>query len=721
MAPDPTVSGTPNIPEPAEVRSALEKLTASPHFAQSERLCRFLTFVVDLTLEGRASELKESVIGVAVYDRDPGYDPKTDPIVRVEARRLRAKLQHYYEEGEGRHVAIRIDLPKGGYVPQIVVIPQPEVIPEAVVPTPPAVPVATRRIGWAWLLLLLPLFGIAGYFWMRASRPSVWSSQPITVYAGIESRPALSPSGDRVAFLWTEPDFEAQQVYVQPVGASSPRRLTHVPSPHYSPVWSADGREILYVRLLGAGQFAIYSTPAGGGTEKQILEFRGEAHFMGTAPKIDLSADGQTIAFYERTDPQQPTTLYLFDRRSGTRREIMKSPPTVFGDHEPTFSPDGRQLAFVRSFSNGVDDLYILTLADKSVRRVTSDRRAIIGVTWAADAKSLIMAASARGVPNTLWRVPASGGAPQRMLGVNGPVAHPSVSRDGKRLAYDVTLVNTNIWIGDLAAGTSRKLLASTVSDSSPQFSPDGDRVAFRSDRTGTDEIWICNRDGRNPVRLTYFNGSTVGSPRWSPDGKWIAFDTRAKGNPDIYVISANGGTPRQLTTEPLNDVVPSWSRDGKWIYFSSNRSGTWQIWKQSATGGVAVQVTRDGGFNAAESPDGRALYYFKSRTGKELWRMPTEGGADTKVTDSLQAGLWGSWCLGQEGAYLISASSQAPASPEISLLPWGQAMPRKLLAIDKLPPPGDAGCSVDPKAHAILYTQRDSANSDLFLIDNFR
>jgi len=99
-------------------RTALEKIEASEIFASADRLRRFLRFAVEAKLAGQESQIKEYVIGREVYDRDEQYDPRIDPIVRVEARRLRAKLEKYYQ-GEGLTDPIRIDLPKGSYVPVI--------------------------------------------------------------------------------------------------------------------------------------------------------------------------------------------------------------------------------------------------------------------------------------------------------------------------------------------------------------------------------------------------------------------------------------------------------------------------------------------------------------------------------------------------------------------------------------------------------------------------
>ena len=103
-------------PERQAARRHLERVLSSPGFVRNERLSRFLRFVVERHLEGRDEELKESLIGIEVFGRAPGYDAKKDPIVRTEASRLRLRMSEYYL-GEGKADPLVIELPKGGYIP----------------------------------------------------------------------------------------------------------------------------------------------------------------------------------------------------------------------------------------------------------------------------------------------------------------------------------------------------------------------------------------------------------------------------------------------------------------------------------------------------------------------------------------------------------------------------------------------------------------------------
>lgn len=131
------------------VRRQLEKILAHQLFVRSARMERFLRLAVEHTLEGKADELKEYLIGVDVFDRPPLYDPRVDPIVRVEARRLRQKLKAYYE-GDGRADAIAIEFTAGSYAPRIGArgnAPIPAAAPEPAINTIAVLPLANLSAG----------------------------------------------------------------------------------------------------------------------------------------------------------------------------------------------------------------------------------------------------------------------------------------------------------------------------------------------------------------------------------------------------------------------------------------------------------------------------------------------------------------------------------------------------------------------------------------------
>ena len=193
----------------------------------------------------------------------------------------------------------------------------------------------------------------------------------------------------------------------------------------------------------------------------------------------------------------------------------------------------------------------------------------------------------------------------------------------------------------------SKPFSNSTRIEGSARFSPDGSRIAFASLRSGTPEVWVAERDGSGLQQVTSLGAAGVMLGEWSPDGTRIAFEAAIEGNTDIYLVGADGGHLRRLTTEPSIDGVPSWSRDGKWIYFASTRGGVNpDTWRVSPDGGETIRLTRNGGFQPQESPDGKYLFYLDRPPGgapieARLMRVPLAGGPEDVVLEHVRPFLW--------------------------------------------------------------------------------
>ena len=153
-------------------------------------------------------------------------------------------------------------------------------------------------------------------------------------------------------------------------------------------------------------------------------------------------------------------------------------------------------------------------------------------------------------------------------------------------------------------------------------------RIAF----TYLGDVWTADENGQNVKRITVNRARDV-YPRFSPDGQWIAFSSDRDGNLDVYVVPAAGGTPKQLTQHSADDTVLGWSPDSKTVLFASNRAEdfTGQLYTVGLDGGMPANVGADMGVWASFSPDGSKLAI--NRHGQSYWRKYYRGSNQTDVT----------------------------------------------------------------------------------------
>jgi Tol biopolymer transport system component len=699
----------PQIPE-AEVLEELERILASREFAGAGRLCRFLRFVVSRTLAGDRDGLKESVIGTEVFDRDPGYDPKVEPVVRTAAMRLRAKLDHYYEQ-PGRPWMVRISMPKGAYLAAFEPRPQPVALPSPDAAVPEQTSPWRRR---AMAAAAIVAIAAAAYIATRSQPPRVQPVEStVTSYPGRQEQPALSPDGSQVAFVWQGESGNNRDIYITMASGGLPRRITTDPGADDFPAWSPDGSTIAFVR---ENRSLMLVTPLG--TNERRLTSAFDA-------RLSWTPDGKHIAFTDWMPDGGPLAVFVADAATGARRRVTAPGEARPGDVMAEISPNGREIIFVRADRTRFA-AWRVPIDGGSPRLVgRPDHGAITGITWSPDARTIVFSA-ARGSVSLLWSVPASGGTSQLVAPTGEDNRSPSFARAlPPRLVWEHSIRDSNIWRLDLSSHEAKRIVASTRLDSSPQLSPDGRSLLFVSDRTGSFQLWRAAADGADPVQLTKYSYEYPGSARWSPDGTKIAFDLRADAGRAIFVMDAAGGTARQWT--PWREGSrPSWSRDGRWIYFGDRApDNRFEIWEVSASApGDPQRITHGGGTDPFDSPDGRTIYFVTGRG--DLWSIPAAGGAAELVAPS---GVYGGWfSVTSRGLFFADLYSggapgvSVPGSPKpIRLLPFGGGDALQVGKIEGGIARDTPDFTVSADGRTALFSIQEIATSQVRMLEGFR
>ncbi len=519
------------------------------------------------------------------------------------------------------------------------------------------------------------------------------------------------------------------------VGPGEPLRLTTNPAWDESPAWSPDGRRIAFLRFSKQLVASVIVIPALGGAERKIADVtmrvpetptmvRRIKH-VETPGDIAWSPDGKWIAFGGCPVGEHDAGIWMLAADGNEKRRLTTARRQEFGHWAPAFSPDGGKLAFVRERSLWATSMNVLPLspgfqAAGAPARMTGEL-GIQGLAWMPSGSDVAFSSGGHLGISRMWRLhvpPVPGGnvtAPE-LLSFGERATAISISKSG-RLVYAEQFRDSNLWKatldGEHVSG-NQPILRSTFDEETPNYSPDGKRLAFASTRSGTEEIWVADADGSNAAQMTSVRGPQCSNPRWSPDGRVILFNSRREGSSDLYLLSPDTGEIHRITDDPAEEVQPRWSRDGRWIYFGSNHTGRVEVWKMPASGGAPARITKQGGIAASESSDGRFLYYAKD-TGAptSIWRVPVDGGKEEFVVGGLSYAL--NFVAGSRGLYFL-ALGKSQQDTTIDFFEYVTGKRTTLLHVGKKP---FVGMALSQDQKSLLYSVIDSAGANLMLVDN--
>ena len=511
----------------------------------------------------------------------------------------------------------------------------------------------------------------------------------------------LSPDGNSMVFRGRDKNGESQIYVMNTSGGGSPNPIAHASAGGFPHDWSRDGQKILYDSPDG-----LRMVPFLGGQSQRIKG--------GVCTQFLPGSDRIVYYMWPSRSSSHNWEIHSVKLDGGDERVLLKD-PGYFGNGEAGgfaigVSPDGRSIAFVKTFPDLSQDIITYNLDTKAESQITFSRTGKDEVIWTHD-NYLIYTAFANGNWD-LWMVPAEGGSPQPLTNSRLDERKASLSDDGSRLLYYEFDVGKNIIMMDLETGKVTPITSDGLNRCSPCVSPDNRFVAYSYCNYGTGyehkgiEVRELTKEG--VLQTICSEERTHGSRAWSPDGKWIAYSRlpdSVGGTIKICIVSPSDGTRSRIVAEARDLTYPRWVSRDTLSWFSEGEIKTWM---SSVEDPKPLQLYEDS-TNVFLFRDRGYLLYQDYRAGRKGWwtnKWPTgKGEIPRKIPVS------GYTIVAQNGEFLLDVRG-AKEIYRISL-PDGES---KRLPFDL--PAGFGWNQIAQDGKALFYLEYVN-NSKLMLWEN--
>ncbi|UCF35514.1 MAG: PD40 domain-containing protein [Acidobacteriota bacterium] len=595
-----------------------------------------------------------------------------------------------------------------------------------------------RRSAWGVAVLVAVSLTVAGAWYLVDQSPETPIPSrvlPVTSYPGWEWMSSFSPDGEQIAFTRCEPGTWVLDgncdLHVKYLKAEASLRLTTFPGVDGGGAWSPDGRWIAFLRIPSSGRAAYFLVQSTGGSERKLVDAFPPLGYLVHGNSVSWFPDGEHLAVTRAESADDPLGLFLVSTENDDVRRLTSPPAGSLGDSNPAVSPNGRFIAFSRRGNPDVRGVFLLELTSDYRPRgepllLVSGSGGFYSPAWTPDGEEVIFVSN-----KAIWRKSRLGGqaAPATRIPLEGEwVGYPAISPDGHRLAYSTLrgqddIMHLPLTSPGVATGKPGKLAPSTRSEMCPMFSPDGNRVAFISVRSGSWEVWVCDSDGSNVLRISSCSAGVTRKLIWSPDGAQIAFPSTQEGLWSITIVPTAGGNPRQLETKlPWHgwpgELTVLWASDGEWLVFTTDPENPEGLWKVPRAGRDPVRTTREE-VRSLLVPSAEGQIYYEKRNPEQLqyqslWSLNLSTGQSTKLLDSV---FRTSYSIADTGIYFVSERDLDCRCYHLQFI---DAVTGEIRRICDLKDVGD-GLSVSPDGRSLLYTERLQSNSDIMVAENFR
>lgn len=337
-------------------------------------------------------------------------------------------------------------------------------------------------------------------------------AQPFSSGPDLEVGPRFSPDGRRVAFA--QGRGTGSRIVVREVGGGMVATLGDAADVNLSPVFMPDGRRIAFYRATAAGECEIVAQDVASGTRERLLDCTRTPR-----PRFDLSRDGAVLVYSGTVRADFPAALVAKTLATGSERVLTTPAPGHGDDLLPRLSPDGTRVVFFRGTQSHRQAWLVATDGSAAERDLKSPRGLSYGAAWLGAQGPILVAADWFGQRSLNVLDVATGRA--RPVGARG--ARFPDADDAGNIVFESAAYTANLFRLDTAnpKGEGRELWPSTRYTNQAEFSPDGKRVAFVSNRDGAGAVYVAPLDGE-PARLTGADDYVYMRPHWSADGRAI-------------------------------------------------------------------------------------------------------------------------------------------------------------------------------------------------------
>jgi Tol biopolymer transport system component len=423
---------------------------------------------------------------------------------------------------------------------------------------------------------------VAGRMFLAPRGPDLaaYTFTALATEQGGKLAPAWSPDGTTIAY--SAEVGGVYQIFTRSLTEPVPAQITHSATNCMAPFWAPDNTHLFYT-TMGAPRVLWEIGAAGGAPRERIRDLLAAS----------ISPDGKTLAF-ARMEQDRQVSLWAQPLEGSAPRRV--GPGFTGIDAYLSFSPNGAWLGIWSRVGEGNADFQLVSWPQGSARRTMGGMAVTYGprtftFSWFPDSRHVAFSGALTNLgSNHLIIADARTGAVQPVTTGVGNELEPSVSADGRRIAFTVANADTDIMEVPVDGGPMRAVLATSRSEHCAAWSPTGDQFVYSKDHNGTNEVWIHNvREGwERPLitRASFRDGPTdrVSEARYSPDGQRVAFLRVSDGQYSAWLASVAGGPPVPVTQGYAS--VPAWSPDGSWILYNTLRNGKYGLAKIAAGGG---------------------------------------------------------------------------------------------------------------------------------------